>query len=133
MGAAETRKVVTEYFDAINRGDFPALLGALAEDVTFWVPPSLPDGALYRGKPAVTKLFEDSFALYGKDGGMRVNVESLLCEGDEAACAFVISAVSAKGEPYENHYHFHFRLRGGKIAAIREHFDSLYAHRKLWT
>lgn len=133
MGTAETRAVVQGYFAAIDRGDFEGLLAALADDVTFWVPPSLPDGALYEGKSAVAKLFADSFALYSQDQGLKIAVLNLLCEGDAAACEFKIEAENARGERYENFYHFHFRLRDGKIAAIREHFDSLYAYRKLWT
>lgn len=33
MNAAETRKLIESYFDAMNAGDWPALLGLLHEDI----------------------------------------------------------------------------------------------------
>ena len=39
---------------------------------------------------------------------------------------------TASGDPYENHYHFAFRLEDGRIREVREHLDTLYAQQKLF-
>ena len=66
------------------------------------------------------------------DGPLAVTLESLIAEGDQAAVQLVIDGRTAKGEPYHNFYHFAFRVRDGKICAVREYVDTLYAQRKLF-
>ena len=39
---------------------------------------------------------------------------------------------TASGEPYRNHYHFFFRIRGGRILSVKEYVDTLYAQRMLF-
>jgi len=46
---------------------------------------------------------------------------------------FVLSAKTAKGRDYRNHYHFVFKLKRGKIAAVKEYVDTKYAHDVLFT
>jgi ketosteroid isomerase-like protein len=134
MSTIETnRDVVSHYFAAVNRGDMDAIVEILADDVSFWVPPSLPDGVEYRGKPAVLRLFSESVGLYDADTGLRVEIKHLTADQDRVAAELVIRGKSAAdGADYENWYHFLFRLRAGRIVEIREHLDSLYAYRKLF-
>jgi ketosteroid isomerase-like protein len=40
---------------------------------------------------------------------------------------------SAKGSNYENYYHLMFEVRNGKIQAIREYVDTLYAKEVLFS
>jgi ketosteroid isomerase-like protein len=41
-------------------------------------------------------------------------------------------ARTAGGDPYENHCAAVFRVRNGRIQAVREYMDTLYAQRKLF-
>jgi len=40
---------------------------------------------------------------------------------------------TAKGREYRNHYHFVFKLRDGKIRAVKEYVDTQYAHQVLFS
>lgn len=133
MSITENKDVVRRYFEAVNDGDLDVITSLLHEDVTFWVPPSLPDGIEFRGRANVLKLFTESVGLYDPDSGLSVEPRSMTAEADRVAVELVIRGRSAaSGEPYENWYHFLFRLQGGTIVAIREHLDSLYAFRTLF-
>jgi ketosteroid isomerase-like protein len=129
VGTAETRAVVERYFDAMRTGS-PALPALLADDVSWWVPPSSPLGGLHEGKAKVLALMAQGVGLY--DGPLSITIESLIAEGDRAAVQLVIDGRTAKGEPYHNFYHFAFRVRDGRICAVREYVDTLYAQRTLF-
>ena len=133
MAASENKEIVRRYFDAVDRGDIATIESLFADDVTFWVPPSLPDGIVFRGKPAVMRLFTESVGLYDLDAGLRVQIESLTADEDRVAAELRIFAkAAAGGKDYENWYHFLFRISDGRIREIREHLDSLYAFRALF-
>lgn len=133
MTIDENRAVVRRYFDAVNAGDMDTIASLLADDATFWVPPSLPDGVEFRGKAMVLKLFTESVGLYDANAGLSVTIHSLTADEDRVAAELVIRGrAAASGADYENWYHFLFRVREGKIVSIREHLDSLYAFRTLF-
>jgi hypothetical protein len=129
VSTEDTRAVVRRYFDAMQAGS-PKLPELLADDVSWWVPPSSPLGGLHQGKAKVLALMAQGVALY--DGPLEITIESLIADGDRAAVQLVIDGRSAKGEPYHNFYHFAFRVRDGKICAVREYVDTLYAQQKLF-
>ena len=133
MGISENKGLVKKYFDAVNAGDMETITSLLDDKASFWVPPSLPDGVVFKGKNNVLKLFTESVGLYDTKAGLRVQILNLTAEADRVAAELIIRGKSAaSGEPYENNYHFLFRIRDGKITEIREHLDSLYAFRKLF-
>jgi hypothetical protein len=129
MRTDETKALVRRWFEAMRTGD-PKLPELLADDVSWWVPPSSPLGGLHEGKAKVLALMGQGVGLY--DGPLAITLESLIAEGDRAAVELVIDGRSAKGEPYHNHYHFAFRARDGRICAVKEYVDTLYAQRKLF-
>lgn len=133
MGIGENKEVVRGYFDAVNRGDMATITALLDDEASFWVPPSLPDGVVFRGKAMILKLFTESVGLYDPDAGLAVEIQCLTAEDDRVAVELKIRGRSAAdGSDYENWYHFLFRVRDGRIVEIREHLDSLYAFRKLF-
>jgi hypothetical protein len=125
----ETKVLVCRYFEAMRAGS-PELSGLLADDVSWWVPPSSPLGGLHEGKAKVLALMAQGVELY--DGPLEITIESLIAEGERAAVELVIDGRTAKGEPYHNFYHFAFRVRDGRICAVREYVDTLYAQQKLF-
>jgi len=126
--------LVRGYFDCIARADYAAIDGLLSDSVRFWLPPSVPDAAEYATRADTLRLIRESMeALYDMTLGLSPEIRTLVAEGDRVAAELVIRArAKATGEPYENHYHFLFVLREGRIAEIHEHLDTLYAYRKLF-
>jgi ketosteroid isomerase-like protein len=131
MSAADNKRLVRGYFDAMLSGD-PGLPDLLAEDVTWWVPPSSPLGGLHSGKPAVLELMESGVGLYDSSHPMEVVVEQMIAEDDWVSVQVTLEAKTAAGAPYRNHYHFAFRVVDGRIREVREYLDTLYAQQKLF-
>ena len=125
------KQVVRRYLRAMSSGD-AALAELLTDDVTWWVPPSSPLGGLREGKPAVLGLIASGGALYDASEPFGIEVEAMLAEGEWVAVQLVLSARTAKGRPYRNFYHFAFRIRDGRICAVKEYVDTLYAQRALF-
>ena len=124
MGIEENKALVREYFRRMQAGD-PTVAEMMADDVTWWVPQSSELGGTHRGKAAV-------LALMGKGGDLyqlplRVTVEEMVAERDQVCVQLVVEAKTAAGLPYRNDYHFAFRIRDGKLAAVREYLDTKYA------
>ena len=53
--------------------------------------------------------------------GLRMTVRNTVAEGDQVALEVVSHGVLKNGRVYDNEYHLLMRLRGGKIAAVREY------------
>ena len=127
MGTAENKRLVGEWFERLGAGD-PRLPELLADDATWWVPPSSHLAGTHAGKPAVLALLRAGVDHYSPKHPMQVEVERMIAEGDWVAVEFVLRAVTARGRDYANHYHFAFRARDGRIAEVREHLDTKAAH-----
>lgn len=131
MSTQESKALVRDYFAKMASGD-PSIPELLADDVTWWVPQSSPLGGLHEGKDAVLALMGGGTDLYDAKTPMQIQIEEMVAEGDSVAVQVVIEARTAQGEPYRNHYHFAFRVSGGRIAAVKEYVDTLYAQQKLF-
>ena len=132
MGSAENKRFVKEYFERVSSGD-PSVLDALTDDVNWWVPPGSDMAGLYEGKEAVIGLFMKGTGLYSQTEPMKIRVEELVAEADTVCAQVIIEAKTAKGREYRNHYHFVFKLRDGKIRAVKEYVDTQYAHQVLFS
>jgi ketosteroid isomerase-like protein len=125
------KQLVQRYLRAMSSGD-PALPDLLTDDVTWWVPPSSPLGGLREGKAQVLALMASGVGLYDMSVPFQIEIEALVADGEWVAVQMVMTARTAKGQPYRNFYHFAFRVRGGKICAVKEYVDTLYAQRMLF-
>ena len=81
---------------------------------------------------AVLGLMAGGVGLYDASTPMQIEIERMVAVGDRVCVELVLEARTARGEDYRNHYHFAFRLRDGRICAVREYVDTLYAQRKLF-
>jgi hypothetical protein len=127
MGSPENKRLVKDYFERVGSGD-PSALDVLSDDVNWWVPPGSDMAGLYEGKEAVIGLFMKGVGLYSQTDPMKIRVEELVAEADTVCAQVIIEAKTAKGREYRNHYHFVFKLRDGKIRAVKEYVDTQYAH-----
>jgi len=128
------KAVVRRYFKAIEEADYDTIEKLLADEVRFWLPPSVPDGVEFQGRPDIMRNIRESIAgLYDVRVGLHPEIQHLTAEDDRVAAELVIRGRSkASHEDYENHYHFLFVIRDGKIAEFHEHLDTLYAFRALF-
>ncbi len=134
MSVESNKAVVRRYFKAIEDADYDTIEKLLADQVRFWLPPSVPDGAELAGRTDIMRNIRESIAgLYDVGVGLHPEIRHLTAEDDRVAAELVIRGRSkASGRDYENHYHFLFVIRGGRIAEFHEHLDTLYAFRALF-
>jgi hypothetical protein len=129
MGIEENKALVREYFRRMQAGE-ATVAEMMADDVTWWVPQSSELGGTHRGKAAVLALMGKGVDLYQLP--LRVEIEEMVAERDQVCVQLVVEAKTAAGLPYRNDYHFAFRIRGGKLAAVREYVDTKYAQELLF-
>ena len=125
------KALVRRYLRAMSSGD-PSLPELLTDDVTWWVPPSSPLGGQRRGKAAVLELMASGIGLYDASVPFGIEIEAIVAEGEWVALQMVMTARTAKGQPYRNFYHWAFRVRDGRICEVKEYVDTLYAQRTLF-
>jgi len=124
MGIEENKLLVREYFRRMQAGE-ATVAEMMAEDITWWVPQSSELGGTHRGKAAVLALMGKGVDLYRLP--LQVTIDEMVAERDQVCVQLVVEAKTAAGLPYRNDYHFAFRIRDGKLAAVREYLDTKYA------
>ena len=133
MSAEANRQVVLDYLDAVSRGDRDAALAAFHADATWKRPPSLGGTGIFEGRDAIFDVyFAADEELY--ETGTRsydFEVTGTVAEANRVAVEMRHRGHTLDGRPYETDYHVLFELRDGRIAAVREYFDSLYIKRTL--
>lgn len=120
MGTTENTQIVLTFFAALARGDLAAAQSALADGTTWWLPGALPPSGAYKSGAT---MFEECVEYES------IQVHRTFEEGEYVAVEWVAHGKSAQGPRYGNYYHLltGFAVRDGKIQAIRDHRDMLYA------
>ena len=127
MGASESKQIVLQFIEDLAQGNLDAVTAAFADDATWWLPGSLPVSGTYKGKQEILEGFFATAQSYFEPDSLSIHVQSVIAEGDAVAVEWVAKARSAAGAAYENYYHVRFDLQDGKIQAVREYVDTLYA------
>jgi hypothetical protein len=121
--SSANKKVVLDFLTAMDTGDGPSAMSALAEDATWTV---VGHGLPVSGTMTKAELFE----LLGKeadvyDGPLRITPTGTTAEGSRVAVeATAHGTVRRTGKSYNNTYHFLFVVDDGKIQQIREYMDT---------
>ena len=127
MTPEQNKKVVQDAFAAFGRGDIPALIGTLSDDVDWHgvigVGPNVPQGGPRKGHKEVTKFFEQAG---GTVDFKRFEPQKFVAEGDVVAVlGFYESVVKTTGKHFASDWVMVFTLSNGKIVKFREFSDSL--------
>jgi steroid delta-isomerase-like uncharacterized protein len=131
MSAADNERIVRRYLEAFNARDWAAHSDLLAEDVVMEVPGT---GERHEGREAVTaseRAWTDAFA----DG--RIDIDHLAAGGDTVVAEYTGTGTHTgplggpEGEIAATGRHGSLKLcdvfviRDGRIAEVREYFDTL--------
>lgn len=115
----ESKAVARGYYEAMNSRDLDEILGWYTDDARTWV---LGDGP-YAGSHAVSRELLGGFL---ESFDLRFTILSMISEGDKVAFE-VESEGTLAGQPYSNRYHNLITVRDGKVAELREYFDTARA------
>ena len=120
---------VRRFLDAMAANDVAALRALLADDATWWVPPS---AAAVVARPLVgvdqvAQLAGGAITRAFRPGTTTWRIEHMTAEDDRVAILMHRRSVTASGNPYENQYHWLFRFVGDRIAEVWEILDTALA------
>ncbi len=115
-------QVVQGAYEAFGRGDIPAVLEVLDEDVDWSSPEVLPHGGDFRGRDEVGRFFQGLGEKWEDD--FAVEVEDSVDGGDHVVMLGRASGTLRDGGTRADFGFAHvFDVRDGKVARFREFVD----------
>ena len=119
--AADPKAAVRAYYDAMNARDVDAILATYTEDARTWV---LGEGPFAGWHPVSRDMLGAFLAAFSE---LRFEILSMICEGDRVALEIESQGI-LNGKPYANRYHNLVTVRDGRIAELKEYFDTARAN-----
>lgn len=124
MSDQDNLKTVQSIFEAFGRGDVPAVIGALAEDVRWTVPgpPTVPHFGERRGHQGALEFF----AKLGEAVEFtEFEAREYVAQGDDVVVlGGERGRVRATGREFAQEWALVFTLRGGKVTRFRGYEDT---------
>jgi len=115
------KKLATDFFAAMNRGDTPAILDAYADDghlITM-------GNTLVSGTYSKADIKAAAATVLGMfPEGVRFTVHGMIAEGNLVAVEAESLGRHVSGAMYNNKYHFLMRFRDGKLLEFKEYMDT---------
>jgi uncharacterized protein len=125
---SDPKDVVRRFFDTLSTGDFAAI-GEFFNDDSVWMVNDVGRGRpAQRGRRAIIEDFLQPVreGLF-EPGDPKIEVKSLLSEGNRVAAETIGRGTLLNGNQYENHYVFIMEIDGDQVAFMCEYMDSVYA------
>lgn len=123
MGAAENKKLVQDMFAELSKGNAPAFLNAMADDVRFTIMGTTKYSGTFNGKQElINKVLQPLTSQL--EGGLTITPENFIADGDFVAMQARGKSTTKSGKPYNNTYCQVFRLANGKVQELTEYLDT---------
>ena len=126
MSTEQNKRIALGLLEDLSNAEYDKVLSWLGEDATWWGASDTPPFTGTKTKQQLLERFDSTLRLLFPNGH-KITVDHAIAEGDYVAVEGHSYAELAKGKIYENKYHWKLEIRDGKIQAIREYMDSLYA------
>ncbi|HZC73208.1 MAG TPA: nuclear transport factor 2 family protein [Jatrophihabitans sp.] len=124
----DSASVLQQYVSAVQAGDEPTVRDLFAADATWTLAAGdLPISGTWTGRDAILNDFLATALSHYEPGSVQLEITGLTSEGERAVLQWTSRARTRDGRPYENDCIGVFTIRGGKIHAVREYMDTLYA------
>ena len=117
---ASGAEVVQEAYDAFGRGDIPAVLELVADDVKWDVAEVLPQGGSWSWRDGATEFFQQ---LGEKYEDISIDVTDMIDGGDQVVGVGVGSGKRRGGDDIEYGFTHVFTVGDGKVTRFREYAD----------
>jgi len=126
MGMAENKQVVLDFYEAGARGDMDTCFALLSDEIVWTNIGSTKFSGTYTGKQMLLEQLLGP--LFGQlKAGISSEIERLTAEGDIVVAQTSGTAETLDGTPYNNSYCQIIRVADGKIAEVKEYFDTALA------
>ena len=118
----ETNKqIARDFMHALSSGDAHRILACYTDDATVWTAGALPFSGLHTNEEVVG-LCEGLLGAFPE--GLKFSVKDMTAEGERVAIEAEGLGTHASGKVYHQHYHFLLVIRDGKVAEMKEYFDT---------
>jgi ketosteroid isomerase-like protein len=123
MGAAENKKLVQDMFAELSKGNAPAFLNAMADNVRFTIIGNTKFSGTCNGKQElISKVLQPLTAQL--EGGLTITPENFIADGDFVAMQARGKSTTKSGKSYNNTYCQVFRIANGKVQEVTEYLDT---------
>jgi uncharacterized protein len=130
VSADDNRRLVREVFDKLAAGNTAAMSDAMADECRWVFPGDWSWSGVWEPKRVVLDaLLRPLMAQF--EGGYRSEAELILADGDRVVVQARGSAVTKRGERYDQTYCYVFRVRDGRLTEVVEHCDTALVERVL--
>jgi ketosteroid isomerase-like protein len=127
MSNRKPQDVIRQIYAAFGRGDIPAIVAALAPDVTWTVHANgnIPYGGQHLGRAAVERWFD---TIARTMTITQFDVDRFVAEGETVVCLGRFAcAVKDTGKPYATPFVHVWQVQDGSVATFEDFFDSAVA------
>jgi ketosteroid isomerase-like protein len=118
QSVASAADTVREAYDAFGRGDIPAILEMLADDVSWNAPEPLPHAMRTTGRDGVAQFFTRLSELWSDLG---LDVDTIVDDGSGRGIGVGTARGKLRGKPASYGYVHVFTVRDGKVARFDEY------------
>ena len=127
--ATDGKSILARYVAALEAGDERTVRDLFADDATWTLAAgSLPISGTWQGRDAILGEFLATALSHYEPGTVSLEITGMIAEGDRVVLQWTSRARTRDGRPYENDCIGVFTVRDGRIQAVREYMDTLYAH-----
>lgn len=124
----DSASVVRRYVAAVEAGDQQGIRELFAQDATWTLAAGdLPISGTWRGRDTILEEFLATALSHYQPGSVSLEITGLIADGDRVALQWTSRARTRDGDAYQNDCIGVFTIRAGKIHAVREYMDTLYA------
>jgi ketosteroid isomerase-like protein len=132
VSAAGNKVLVLTFFEHLSAGRSAAAMELLDDEATWWVsgkPDHIPIGGSYT-KATLPELMTKVYAAMGDK--LAMTITAAVADGDTVVIEANPRGVSPVGRLYDNRNVFVMEVRGGKIKAVREYYDTMHTSEIFW-
>ena len=125
----DNAQMIRDGYEAFARGDIPAVLEMLGEDITWHVPGRSPLSGDYRGHDDVLGFFRRSMEL--SEGTLQVALDEVVADGDRVVAITTVSA-QRNGRTLSTPEIHCWRVADGKAVEFREFQGDQQGEDEFW-
>jgi ketosteroid isomerase-like protein len=125
----DNAQLIRDGYEAFARGDIPAVLELLGEDITWHVPGRSPLSGDYRGHDDVLGFFRRSMEL--SEGTLRVALDEVVADGERVVAITTVSA-HRNGRTLSTPEIHCWRVADGKAVEFREFQGDQQSEDEFW-
>ena len=128
--AIDSKAVLTRYVAAVSDGDESRIRELFDDDATWRLDAGdLPLSGTWTGREQIMTEFLGVAMSHYEPGSVELEITVMIAERDQVVLQWTSRARTRDGRAYENGCIGVFTVRDGKIQAVREYMDTLYASR----